>query len=776
MTAGPPGIEAVVRAALAEGRTRLFEDEGYALLDSIGFQAPRHIVVAGADAISPAELEAFPGDRVVVKLRSARVAHRTEVGGVAIVPRLAADVAAAIRAMAAGSPDPSAHWLVSEFVPHRLEPGGELLLAVRWSAEFGPVATIAIGGEAAEALASILAPEERLAAFVAGMTGEAIEAALSRKRFAQLLAGAPRGRLDGASARDVAAAVAGLLRAGSAFMPDAITEIEINPLVFREGRPVPLDALVTLGPGRLGEERTFAGHPPFASGARGVSAAGRPAPLPEWRRAGIRSLLEPATIAIIGVSSRLNPGRIILRNILDSGFPASGVRVVKQDRAEIDGCACVPGIDALDPPADLLVVSVAAAQAADVLERAARGSHARSIILIPGGMGEREGTGERAAAVARGLTRSDGAGAPPVVNGGNCLGVRSVPGAYDTLFIPKRKLEFPRCPPHPVAVISQSGAFAIARTSGLPWLNPRFLITLGNQADLTVGEYLEHLVDDPAIRVFACYVEGFRPLDGLRFLEATRRIAAQGRAVILYRAGRSAAGASAMASHTASIAGEYAVTRELVVNAGALVADTIEEFDDLLTLATRLDGATVTGLRIGAMSNAGFECVAIADRLGPFTAAQLAEPTLRALDALLEGSGLGEIVAARNPLDVTPITTDAPFAEAARLVLADAGVDVAAVGCVPLTPALDTLHGKGTGPEGVAREGSVVKRLAALRSATDKAWIAVVDSGPAYDPMARALGDAGIPVFRRADRALAMFGRYAAWRRQCVREAQPGRP
>ena len=51
----------------------------------------------------------------------------------------------------------------------------------------------------------------------------------------------------------------------------------------------------------------------------------------------------------------------------------------------------------------------------------------------------------------------------------------------------------------------------------------------------------ERLADDPDVRVFACYVEGFRARDGRRFLDATRRITGQGRAVILYRAGRSPA-------------------------------------------------------------------------------------------------------------------------------------------------------------------------------------------------------------------------------------------
>ena len=65
----------------------------------------------------------------------------------------------------------------------------------------------------------------------------------------------------------------------------------------------------------------------------------------------------------------------------------------------------------------------------------------------------------------------------PVVNGGNCLGIRSRPGRYDTLFIPTSKLPVPDTPEAPLAFISQSGAFAIARASRLATLNPRYLVT-----------------------------------------------------------------------------------------------------------------------------------------------------------------------------------------------------------------------------------------------------------------------------------------------------------
>ena len=142
------------------------------------------------------------------------------------------------------------------------------------------------------------------------------------------------------------------------------------------------------------------------------------------------------------------------------------------------------------------------------------------------------------------------------------------------------------------------------------------MVTIGNQMDLTAGDFLAHLAGDPEVRVFGVYLEGFARLDGLRFLQAAARITAEGRQVVLYRAGRTTAGASASASHTAAIAGDVTVGRELARAAGVTIADTPAAFDDLVRTFALLDGRPARGRRLGATSNAGSECVTIADHAG----------------------------------------------------------------------------------------------------------------------------------------------------------------
>jgi acyl-CoA synthetase (NDP forming) len=323
------------------------------------------------------------------------------------------------------------------------------------------------------------------------------------------------------------------------------------------------------------------------------------------------------------------------------------------------------------------------------------------------------------------------------------------------MFIPAAKLGRPprdsREKESPLAFLSQSGAFACARVTTLSGIEPRFTVSIGNQIDLTAGDYLEWLASDPGTEVVACYLEGFRPGDGERWLEAASRVVASGRDVILYRAGRTEAGAGAAASHTASVAGDFTVLRALASQAGVVLADSIADFDDLMRIFTRLRGRRAGALRLGALSNAGFESVAFADSLGPLRLAAFSEATRARLQAILEASRIDGIVAPQNPLDLTPILGDEGCVEAARAVLEDPGVDLGVVGAVPMTPALSD---------------DFPSRLAALRKDTDKPWVAVVDGGPTYDGHRQRLERAGIPTFRSADRAVRLLGVWAAARRR----------
>ena len=740
-------VAAILRRARHAGAATLLEPEGLGLLGALGIAVPRHLVVEPTAMITGAQLAIFEGDRVVVKVVAPGIAHKSDVGGVAVVENAAPDVTAAIAEMRGQlGPASIAGFLVEDDVRHDPGFGGELLVSLRWTDDFGPVIGVGGGGIHAELLARDLQPGRELAIVAPGLTTAADLPQALRLATAVRLATEPqRGRralISIAALVDVVERLGALApRCG----PGGILDLEINPLAVTPDGPVALDVLVTLDPG------------PVAAPARATRRAGRPV----WK---LGRLLEPASIAIAGVSGGDNPGRTILRNLIRDGFDPDRITVVKPGVEFLDGCRCVPDVGSLPGKVDLLVVAVSAARAASIVAEVAERDAAESIIVIPGGLEEKAGGGLLAGRMRAALDaarRRPGGG--PLVNGGNCLGIRSRPGRYDTFFIPEAKLAPPSGHPAPLAIVAQSGAFALSRMSRLHRLDPKYVISVGNQMDLTIGDHLRHLADDPGIRVVGVYVEGFAPLDGRAFVGAARTIGARGGTVILYRAGRTAAGASASASHTAAIAGDALVTEQLARGAGVVVAETIEAFDDLLRTFVLLDGRVVAGRRLGAVSNAGFECVAIADNLGGLEPARFGAATEARLAEILEGAGLTDVIDVHNPFDLTPMGDDATFAAIAEAILADEGVDVGLVGDVPFTAALQTLPagspaGSGGTGEDLAAPGAIAPRLVDLWHRTGKAWVTVVDAGPRYDPLARALEAGGIPTFRTADAALRALG------------------
>ncbi|MGE5176991.1 MAG: acetate--CoA ligase family protein [Hyphomicrobiales bacterium] len=733
------------------GTGLLLESEGKALLDTIGIATPTRVVLQDLAAAERLLDPPFLGGRVVLKALAPGLLHKTEAGAVRILPARRQAVIDEMHAMERRLDGQAiSGYLLEEHVPYDASLGHEFLLGLRWTADFGPVVTLGAGGIHAEFLAGALREEEALAVFSPSLAHDSkLERSLERVAAARLATRTQRGHAPAVTPAALADVVRRFLALAGEVCPDLLLELEVNPLAVSGGNLVALDALATLAP---------------PGGAIVTAAPRRPVEK-------IGRLLEPKSIALVGVSEKaMNPGRIILRNVLDAGFDRSRVVVVKPGVEYIDGVRCVPSIARLpaepafhgeDRRADLCVMAVSATASAELLEAIAHQRRAESVILIPGGLeehAESEPLVRRMREAIEHARETDWRG--PIVNGGNCLGIRSAPGKYNALFIPEHKLPASLREPDPIALIAGSGAFAASKSTKLSKVSPVYTITIGNQSDLTVSDYLEYLKVDPRVEVFAIYLEGFRPLDGARFLALAEEITSSGRTIVLYRGGRTTAGRAAVSSHTAAIAGDYVVTRALARDAGILLADSLEEFEDLVRLFAALRSRSVEGLSLGALSNAGYESVAIADHLGPFRLAGFAAGTEAALRGALERSGLGGIVTVRNPLDVTPILDDAGYEEVARAMLDDPDVAVGVVGCVPMTGALQTLPRGPHHGEDLGSWHALVPRLLRLARECPKAWVAVVDGGVLYDPVARALEEGGVPTFRAADRAMRVFGRY----------------
>jgi acyl-CoA synthetase (NDP forming) len=476
-------------------------------------------------------------------------------------------------------------------------------------------------------------------------------------------------------------------------------------------------------------------------------------------------MLEPRSIAVLGVSAKdQNFGRIILNNIIECGFDRANLRVIKEGVDKIDGVLCVPRISELPAVTDLLVVAAAAGQLPDLIQQCVDTGKVRSAIVIPGGAGETQDSKDILKNVRETLARGHGApGGGMVVLGPNCLGVQSRPGRYDTFFIPGDKLDKRRDKPgRGVALISQSGAFIITRLSNIETLDPMLTISFGNQADLTISDMVHAVGERTDIHTIGVYVEGFNDLDGLDMLQAVRNVVERGITVVFYKAGRTAQGRDAAAGHTASVAGDYDICEAGATAAGAVVAGTFKEFEQLLELSAGLYDRNVRGTRLGAISNAGFETVGIADCIkGVRDEAKipvLPQQTCETISAMLEKNRLAGLVNVRNPLDLTPMANEAAYEAAGAAMLACPEIDALLVSTVPLSPAMAT-----TGKEIAARD-SLADVLRRLRDSSDKPVVAVIDSGAAYEPLVHKMRESHIPVFRSADQAVRTLGRYLAYR------------
>ena len=491
----------------------------------------------------------------------------------------------------------------------------------------------------------------------------------------------------------------------------------------------------------------------------------RPLPRPIGK---IDRLLHPATLGIVGVSAAgMNFGRIILRNLVASGYPKERITIVRPGEAEIDGVRCVESLRALGRRLDLLIVAVNADAVYGLVDEIIETDAVDAVMLIPGGLGETKKSREPAAAMAARINAAHGRpGGGPVFLGANCLGVVSHPGGYDSWFIPLERLPKPQKKAERSAVmLSQSGAFMITRLSHNPWLDPRYMLAIGNQTDLTHGDLLAYFAERPEIETIGIYVEGFRDLDGLDFARAVRRAVRQGKDVVVYKAGRTAPGAGAAHGHTASDAGDYALSDSVLRHAGAIVADDVSAFDDLFYIAAALHGKRVRGRRLGAISGAGFEAVSMADSIESDSFAMemaVLEPaTFRRVEEVLAAKRLDALVEAGNPIDINPGADDEAHLQIAEAFLRDPNVDAVVVALDPTAPAVRALEQSRLRPGfDINDPASTVALMPPVAAGTDKPLIGVIDAGRLYDAMAARLMDQGVCIFRNCARATTALVQY----------------
>jgi len=297
----------------------------------------------------------------------------------------------------------------------------------------------------------------------------------------------------------------------------------------------------------------------------------------------------------------------------------------------------------------------------------------------------------------------------------------------------------------PVGFISQSGTHAInfGLEAHLQGVDMAKSASFGNGIILDSAEFLDYFGQDNDIKIIGMYLEGLR--DGRRFMEVLKRVS-KIKPVVVWKGGRTASGARAIASHTGSLAVPYAIWEDAIRQFGGIPVTNMDELVD--TIKALMFVEPVIGNRVGLTGGSGGQSVAITDA---FTEAGIDVPpfTKKTLDELstfynVIGGGM------TNPID-TGNSNRMQLNRIMDLVEADENIDNVVL-----------LMGLGMGSAGATGQDTVpggVGAVTALRKRSKKPVLAVV-----YSPFSaggvqearktiKMLQEGGVPAFSILERA-----------------------
>ncbi len=315
----------------------------------------------------------------------------------------------------------------------------------------------------------------------------------------------------------------------------------------------------------------------------------------------LAKLLRPQAVAIIGASPREGSvAGTILRNLQMCGF-AGDIYPVNPKYDTVIGFTCYRSIDHLPESTDLAILAINRNLVLQAVEECGKRS-IRNLVIITAGFKEADAEGERLEDSLRELIVQYKLN----VVGPNCMGIihRSegvkLNASFSRWFLAGGGIGF----------ISQSGSLGetLLESFEETGLGVSTFINLGNRAGLTENDFLRQLATDPQCRAIFLYLESFAdPNEFRRILKTINR----NKPVVVLKAGRTEAGAAAVASHTGSLASPDAIVDAFLRQCGALRVTTIDE--SLSALRVLQKGILPAGNRVVILTNAGGAGIIAAD-------------------------------------------------------------------------------------------------------------------------------------------------------------------
>ncbi len=445
-------------------------------------------------------------------------------------------------------------------------------------------------------------------------------------------------------------------------------------------------------------------------------------------------LFKPRSIALIGASKTPHSvGAVLAHNLFNAGFDGPVMPVNPNHRA-IEGVLAYPSAEALPEVPDLAVIATPPSTVPGLIaDLGARGT--KAAIVITAGFGE--GGDEDGAKLRQAMLDAARPTTLRIV-GPNCLGLIvpdvGVNASFAHAAPPRGHLAF----------IAQSGAIM---TTVLDWATSRdigfsHVVSLGDMADVDFGDMLDYLAYDIHVRAILMYVESVT--FARKFMSAARA-ASRIKPVIVVKAGRSAAGAKAAASHTGALAGLDAVYDAAFRRAGMLrVLDLGGLFGSVETLGM---GRLPKGDRLAILSNGGGLGVIATDSLADFGGrlAELSEETIAGLNEVLPPTW-----SHGNPVDIIGDAPGERYAKALEILLRDKGADAVLVLNCPTAVA-----------SGIDAARAVVQTVGKSKACVLTSWL-----GEQSPRQARALfAESRIPTYYTPERAIRAFVDLVNYRR-----------
>ena len=354
----------------------------------------------------------------------------------------------------------------------------------------------------------------------------------------------------------------------------------------------------------------------------------------------LKEIMSPKSIAIVGASD--NKSRIggrPLGNMIEKNFSGE-IYPINPNRDTVQGMKAYSSLIDVKDDLDFVLVAVPSKLVVSVLEEAVI-KKAKTALIFSSGFSEIGGQGE----IFQNQIKKISQDSNLRIIGPNCLGLFNSANN----FFPTFTTTVNRTNPIPggIAIASQSGAYGshiymVAHERGL---GIRYWMTTGNEVDLSVGETIQMMAEDPEVHTIMAYAESVK--DGKQFTKALDTARSEKKPVIFMKVGRSEVGAAAANSHTASLAGEDIIYDEVLKAHGAYRVKSTEEMLDV-AYATRVK-IFPAGKNLGVVTISGGGGVLIADAAADegLTVGPMPQ------DAQDELKELVPFASPMNPVDVT---------------------------------------------------------------------------------------------------------------------------